>query len=363
MTAAFAAALLAWYDTNRRDLPWRHTRDPWAIWVSEIMLQQTRVEAVRDAFTRFVVAFPTPAAWAAADDDVLLRAWRGLGYYRRARLLRDGARAVVAQHGGCVPRDPAQLGALPGIGEYTRGAIASIAFAQRLAAIDGNVERVAARQAGIAHSVKSGAGRRAVEQWVTARLAAAPRPGDFNQALMELGATICTPRAPRCDDCPVARPCVARRTGATARLPLLPPRRVATPVTARAIWLPATDGLVWAQRLPAGAINAGQWELPGPGMLADTAPGDLQRWLAAQQRGRWQVGATLTEIRHTITHHRIRLHVHAASGPRRLPAHWAAHAPDDPAVAWTTATRKAFGSGLAGTVRRPLSSPARSFPD
>ncbi|MDO8348996.1 MAG: A/G-specific adenine glycosylase, partial [Planctomycetota bacterium] len=150
----FAVRLLAWFDQNRRDLPWRATRDPWAIWVSEVMLQQTRVAAVRSAYERFLRRFPTVASFAAASDDDLLLAWRGLGYYRRARLLREGARAVIAQHGGAVPADPAALGELPGVGDYTRGAIASIAFGFVTPAIDGNVERVVSRHRGVRENVK-----------------------------------------------------------------------------------------------------------------------------------------------------------------------------------------------------------------
>jgi A/G-specific adenine glycosylase len=151
----FARALLRWYDAHRRDLPWRRSSDPWAIWVSEVMLQQTRVEAVRAAFTSFLARYPTPAAFADASDDDLQSAWRGLGYYRRARLLREGARAVCEQHGGSVPGEPQALGELPGVGTYTRGAIASIAFGHRELAVDGNVERVASRQLALRDNVKT----------------------------------------------------------------------------------------------------------------------------------------------------------------------------------------------------------------
>jgi endonuclease III len=160
----FADRLLPWFDRHRRDLPWRRTSDPWAIWVSEVMLQQTRVEAVREPFVRFLERFPTPAAFAWASDDELLTAWRGLGYYRRARLLRDGARAVVAAHGGAVPADLDALGELPGIGAYTRGAVASIAFGHAEPAIDGNVERVTARHLGLTDDVGTAPARRADPQ-------------------------------------------------------------------------------------------------------------------------------------------------------------------------------------------------------
>ena len=215
---AFAVRLLAWFERHRRDLPWRRTSDPWAIWVSEVMLQQTRVEAVRASYERFLARFPRPADFAAADDDELLRAWRGLGYYRRARLLREGARAVGGQHEGSVPDDFEALGELPGIGLYTRGAIASIAFGQTEPAIDGNVERVVARHRGIRAVVKTAAAQRliraTVEDWLDP-----DRPGDFNQALMELGAMVCTPKSPRCQACPVGADCVAGPDGTAASLP------------------------------------------------------------------------------------------------------------------------------------------------
>jgi len=213
--APFAARLLRWFAAARRDLPWRRTRDPWAIWVSEIMLQQTRVEAVRAPYERFLARFPTPASFAAASDDELLVAWRGLGYYRRARLLRDGARAVVAAHDGAVPADAAALAELPGVGAYTSAAVASIAFGLVAVAVDGNVERVVARHRGVRERVDAAPGRRAVRAQAEAWLDAA-QPGDFNQAMMELGATVCAPTSPRCGDCPVAADCVARAEGLAA---------------------------------------------------------------------------------------------------------------------------------------------------
>jgi A/G-specific adenine glycosylase len=348
---AFPAALLAWYEQARRDLPWRRSRDPWAIWVSEVMLQQTRVEAVRDAFVRFVAEFPTPASLAAAGDAELLRAWRGLGYYRRARLLRDAARIVVAEHGGRVPEDPDALAALPGIGGYTRGAIASIAFGQRLAAIDGNVERVVSRLDAIDDAPAAAARR--IRARVDGWLAATARAGDFNQALMELGATICVPRAPRCADCPVAAGCVARATGRQQELPRPVRRPAPIDVTARAAWIEDRDGRLLARRLPPGAINAGQWELPGPGALTPLAdPAALGRWLAGELRVACSVGAELARVRHAITRHRVSFHVHAATlrGRRRAglePLHR-----DDPSIPWTTLSRKVFASVARGLSSR-----------
>lgn len=341
---SFAARLLTWYDQAKRTLPWRDIADPWGTWVSEIMLQQTRAEVVREAFPRFMASYPTPAAWAKASDDELLVAWRGLGYYRRARLLRDGARAVVANHRGQVPSDLAALAELPGIGTYTRGAIASIAFGQAVPAVDGNVERVFARHRGIAENVKTGAGARAIAAAVERELDAA-RPGDFNQALMDLGARVCTPRAPACQDCPVAADCVAREQGRQSALPVLPARSAAVAVLTRVALVRRRDGAILGQRVAAGAINAGQVDLPGPGPLVEVADSDeLLAWLDARfGRG----AATLQHepighASHGITHHRIKIAVHEAQlAARALPEAFLWARLDDHSTPWTTIARKA----------------------
>ena len=311
MSPSFARRLLAWFDGARRDLPWRRTRDPWAIWVSEIMLQQTRVEAVRAAYERFVARFPTPAAFAAAGDDELFAAWRGLGYYRRARLLRDGARQVVAAHGGAVPRDPAALAALPGIGDYTLGAVASIAFDHALPAIDGNVDRVAARHRGIDDEIRSRAARQRVR----------------------------TPTSPDCAACPVAADCVARRAGTAERLPVRKPRRTPVDVTARVAFA-ARDGAVLGARVPDGEPNHGQIELPGAGILVDAGEADLAATLAKRFAARVDTGPVVASVRHAITHHRIALHAHAAEVRERGRLEWF---PLDDGTPWTTPARKLFG--------------------
>ncbi|MCK5944250.1 MAG: A/G-specific adenine glycosylase, partial [Planctomycetes bacterium] len=275
--ASFAARLLRWFAAAQRDLPWRRTRDPWAIWVSEIMLQQTRVEAVREPFERFLARYPTPDAFAAADDDEVMVAWRGLGYYRRARLLRDGARRVTERHGGVVPDTVEALRDLPGVGPYTLGAVASIAFGRCQPAVDGNVERVLSRHLGLDEPIGTGRSRRAITEVVLARIDAA-RPGDFNQALMELGATVCTPTSPSCDRCPVAADCVARRDGRTAELPRRKAPRAAVEVSSRAVLARRGDRAL-GYRVPADQPNGGQVELPGPGVLRDCDPDDLEKAL------------------------------------------------------------------------------------
>lgn len=340
----FAARLLAWYRAERRDLPWRQTTDPWAIWVSEVMLQQTRVAVVREPFARFLRQFPTPAAFAKASDDELQLAWRGLGYYRRARLLRDGARAVVQQHRGQVPTQPEQLSALPGIGAYTLGAVASIAFGQALPAIDGNVERVFARHAGITAPIHQAAAKRELRERVAAALDR-QHPGDFNQAVMELGAMLCTPRSPQCERCPVRSDCVARQTNRTAELPVRKSPRAMLAVTAR-VALMLRGGEALAARIPAGEANAGQLELPGPGLLTDCpTAADLQTALRARFRAQLTVGPVAATIAHTITHHRITAMAHHATLQRRGDLDWW---PISAQTTWTTASRKLFAAfGLA----------------
>src|SRR5215470_3894591 len=215
-SAALASALLRWFSMNARDLPWRRTRDPYAIWVSEIMLQQTRVATVIPYWERWMARFPTVSALAEAPLDDVLAAWAGLGYYSRARNLHAGAQAVGTRFGGALPSCAAELREVPGIGPYTAGAIASIAFGERAPLVDGNVARVLARVFAIEHDIKSTAGSKAL--WAAAgelmnALPTGAAPGDLNQGLMELGATICAATQPRCLVCPLARDCDAARTG------------------------------------------------------------------------------------------------------------------------------------------------------
>ena len=222
-------ALLNWYDENKRDLPWRRTRDPYSIWVSEIMCQQTRVETVIPYYEKFLARFPTAAALADADEDDVMSMWSGLGYYRRARLLQKGAREVVVSYGGEVPEGRDERLKLPGIGRYTAGAIGSIAWEKEEGVVDGNVMRVFARHFGIATPL--GAKETDKRMWKEAdALVRGPRPGDLNQAIMELGARVCRPRSPTCLLCPIAEGCVAKREGTQDTLPVpkkkKPPKRV-----------------------------------------------------------------------------------------------------------------------------------------
>ncbi len=331
--------LLAWYHRNKRDLPWRRRRDPWAIWVSEVMLQQTRVEAVRDTYERFLAAYPDPASFSVVDDEELHTAWQGLGYYRRARLLREGARCVVRDHGGRVPGDATLLGALPGIGAYTKGAIGSIAFGLPLPAVDGNVERVVSRHRLLRDNIKSTAMQREVRetvgQWLEPSAA-----GDFNQALMELGATVCTPGRPRCNDCPIAADCMGLEAGIEAELPLRPRPRSPVQVTAHALVAHRGSDIL-SFRIPAGEPNAGQFELPGPGALCSADVEDVTELTRGRCGVTLRPVETLATVRHAITHHRITVTAHRATGTGRgLPA----LCPTDPRAPWTTISRKVFAA-------------------
>ncbi len=346
--AAFHQRLLGWFQRHQRQLPWRQTQDPWAIWVSEVMLQQTRVEAVQEIYPRFLASYPNPAAWAQVDDDQLLAAWRGLGYYRRARLLRAGAQEVQEKHGGQVPADLQALAQLPGIGAYTQGALASIAFQMPVIAVDGNVERVAARHRGIRQDVKRGPGARAVREAAAAWLDH-QQPGDFNQALMELGAMICRPRSPRCQDCPVSEDCVAKAESLQGQLPILPPRRSMVNVQAQAVLVPVGDRGVLAHRLAPGAINAGQLDLPGPGILVSHEAGEALAQALNQCYGlRFAIEGEAAQIRHGITHHRISLSAHWASIQGKPKPPLLVADPLDGQVPWTTAARKVFAKAGIG---------------
>ncbi len=313
-TAGARTALLRWYDRHRRDLPWRRTRDPYAIWISEAMLQQTRVETVIPYYARFLERFPDVQALASADLDDVLSVWSGLGYYSRAKNLRAAARQVVDRHAGRIPDEPDALRALPGVGRYTAGALASIAFDQPEPVLDGNVKRVLARLLDVREDV----GRRQVAERLwneSARLADGPRPGDLNQALMELGATICTPRAPGCAVCPWRRRCAARRAGDPEALPVKRPRGPVPRVQATAA-LVLRDGRALAVRRPPQGLWAGLWELPGGDLTGGEAPARgvrraLRERLGLELEGLRRAG----EVEHVLSHRRLRLHVYRCQAP------------------------------------------------
>jgi A/G-specific adenine glycosylase len=268
--------LLEWYARNRRDLPWRHSPDPYAIWVSEIMLQQTRVAVVVERYQAFMERFPTLVSLALAPEEDVLALWSGLGYYRRARMLHKAAQFVANMHQGNLPRTAEELRTLPGIGEYTAAAIASIAYGQRVAVVDGNVERVLCRQAGWeAGSRTGGAALRRKIRDLADELVDPVRPGDSNQALMELGATVCLPRNPQCLVCPIAGDCKTRGEHKTAPRPRMLSREVAHALSVR---MGQQDSQAYRevlleQRAASQTVMPGLWELP---MLKETAVPDLE---------------------------------------------------------------------------------------
>jgi A/G-specific adenine glycosylase len=250
-------ALLTWYGAHKRDLPWRATRDPYRIWVSEIMLQQTRVAAVLEHYRLFLAAFPTVQALAAASEAEVLALWSGLGYYRRARMLHRAAKVVVEELAGAMPRSSEGLRALPGIGAYTAAAVASIAFGEPVAVVDGNVERVLARVAGWS---AAGSGFATSVGTFAGTLVDPQRSGDFNQGMMELGATVCLPRGPLCLGCPWQRWC---RTRGEHPVPVR--RAQQRQHSARVVWLRGTGArqeVRLVQRAADTSLMAGMWELP-----------------------------------------------------------------------------------------------------
>jgi A/G-specific adenine glycosylase len=259
----FQQALLTWFDSHARDLPWRQNADPYRIWVSEIMLQQTRVTAVLDYYARFLTRFPSVTALAQAQEPDVLAAWSGLGYYRRARMMHQAAKVVVHEHQGIFPRTAEELRKLPGIGEYTSSAIASIAFGEPVAVVDGNVERVLLRvfpeDGALAPQAKWFRNR-------AANLLDTQRPGDFNQSMMELGATICLPQRPLCLHCPVQSFC---KTRGEHQAP--PPKKMRNRQIAYALLRrdrPGATQVLLHQRPPSASLMPGMWELPEIKMLA-----------------------------------------------------------------------------------------------
>ena len=282
LSHASVAALLAWFAANRREMPWRAEPSPYRVWISEIMLQQTRVDTVIPYFNRFLSRFPDVETLAAADTGDVLKLWEGLGYYSRARNLQKAAQAVVAEHSGRLPETFCGLRELSGVGDYTAAAIASIAFGEPVPVVDGNVLRVFTRFWGIADDIRKPKTRQAIFARLSTVLGGGEHggkrkdgktegrknrpakipPSDFNQAIMELGALVCTPRSPQCGSCPLAAECVARREGRTAELPVkaakaaVPHRDVAVGV----LW---RNGRVLVQQRPEGGMLAGLWEFPG----------------------------------------------------------------------------------------------------
>jgi A/G-specific adenine glycosylase len=305
----FQLHLLKWYHRHRRDLPWRKTRDPYAILLSEVMLQQTQVVTVLPYYHRFLKAFPTFKALAKAPLGRVLKLWEGLGYYSRARNLQKLAKEVTNNHRGKLPSTYDALLALPGIGRYTAGAVLSIAFDQRFPIIDGNVQRVFARYFGVATDLRAPATQK--KMWeLAASLLPKKEPGHYNQALMELGALICVPQNPKCLICPVAPGCVARREGRQDALPFkskkspIPHKQIGAGV----IW--KDDRILISQR-PLEGLLGGLWEFPGGKREAgETIRETVRREIKEELGVDVTVGERIAVVDHAYTHFKITLHAH-----------------------------------------------------
>lgn len=314
-----ASALLAWYDAHARRLPWRalpgETADPYAVWLSEIMLQQTTVATVGPYFQKFLAKWPRVGNLAAADIDEVMHAWAGLGYYSRARNLHACAKQVSDEHGGTFPDTEEGLSALPGIGPYTAAAVASIAFDRPAVVVDGNVERVIARIFNIREPLP---GAKKPIKEMTATLTPKKRPGDFAQATMDLGATICTPRRPSCDRCPWNKSCQALKAGDPETLPVKAPKRQKPTRKGAAFWAVRKDGAILLRKRPPKGLLGGMMEVPSTQWVDETRDEDTLLSEAPLAKPKWK--KRLGQVRHTFTHFHLELDLYEASVPLRAQA-------------------------------------------
>ncbi|MBT5435169.1 MAG: A/G-specific adenine glycosylase [Rhodospirillaceae bacterium] len=346
-----ADSLLAWYDRHRRDLPWRarpgETADPYRVWLSEIMLQQTQVQAVIPYFLSFLERWPDVGALGAAPREEVMAAWAGLGYYARARRLHDCARQIAGELDGVFPDTEAGLRALPGIGAYTSGAVAAIAFDRPAAAVDGNVERVMARSYAIGAPMP--AAKKEIRKRTQA-LVPTDRPGDFAQALMDLGATICTPRRPACGLCPWRDACAGRLAGIAEELPRPAPRKERPHRHGLVFWLERDDGAVLLRTRPDEGLLGGMMEAPTTPWRE--APWTLEEALPhAPLAGDWELLPDL--VRHGFTHFTIDLKVAVLSGAT-APGHGSWHHPESfDSLALPTLTRKVVRHAFSAGRRSP----------
>jgi len=307
---AFRRALLGWYRRHKRPMPWRDTGDPYRIWLCEVILQQTRVEQGTPYYERFLGAFPTVQALADAPEAAVLKLWEGLGYYSRARNLHRAAKVVAHDLGGEFPRSAAELQQLPGVGRYTAAAIASIAFREPVAVLDGNVMRVLARLYAIEDTIDAGPTRKRLWDLADA-LAARRSPGDFNQGMMELGSLVCRPVEPRCDACPVRGHCAAFEMGMQSRLPV---RKEKTPTPHHELVAAAIkrNGRYLLGQRPANGLLGGLWELPNGRIEEGEPQGAALRRIVGESTGlSAEPGEAIATVKHAYSHFRITMTVYA----------------------------------------------------
>lgn len=290
--------VVRWFRANARDLPWRRTRDPYAVWISEVMLQQTQVKTVIPYWERWMSRFPNVQSLAAGREEEVLKAWEGLGYYSRARNLQKAARTILSEHHGIFPRSPAEVLELPGVGRYTAGAICSIAFGMATPILDGNVARVLSRLFLIAGSPREHDVQNELWGISTALVEGSTDPSALNQGLMELGATICLPREPLCQRCPVKQRCPARLSGRVAEFPGRPPRALMRARQFAAFIFRHRDQVLVRKRAP-GEVNGGLWEFPNVEVTPEADAAERARLLGLEK---------VKTIKHTITRNRITLH-------------------------------------------------------
>jgi A/G-specific adenine glycosylase len=304
---SFASILLSWYDQNARELPWRSHITPYRTWISEVMLQQTQVATVIPYFGKWMARFPDIPTLAAAEEQDVLALWEGLGYYSRARYLYMAAKQLVNQFNGQLPQTVKELEKLPGIGPYTARAIASIAFGQNEAAVDGNIRRVFSRYGNVGEPARSLEGEKKLIALAESNLPKG-RAGDYNQALMDLGATLCTPKTPDCIHCPLADGCVARQLGIQEKRPVKLPRKKVPHLTVTAAVICRDHQVLLAQR-PSKGLLGGLWEFPGGTLEAEDAnhEGCLNREIREELGVEIKIGEPFGEYHHAYTHFKITL--------------------------------------------------------
>jgi len=355
MSTRLAAALLTWYRVHRRELPWRQARDPYAIWVSEVMLQQTRVETVAPYYRRWMRRFPTIGRLARSTEGDVLAVWEGLGYYRRALQLRRAAQVVMREHDGFLPRTADGLRRLPGIGPYTAAAIAAIAFGRDEIALDGNLRRVISRLIDLEVDARSPAGEARLLAFARRHLPRR-RASAFNQALMDLGAEVCRTRRPGCEICPIRRDCRARRRGTQDLRPVRTARR-ASPDRIATAGVVRQAGRVLIGRRPEGQLLGGLWEFPGGKCRSrESAGACLRRELREELGIEVEVGESLGVYRHAYTHFRVTVHAFECRIRTGAP-----RAAEHTAIRWArpSALGKYPMGNIARRIARRVAAPAR----